>query len=1785
MTVINRRYQLLNEEAEDHYGKYYSAIDLTRQKKKLLIKILGKNHHSNELYQYYSKEFIRLAAIEHEHLLSALRFDTVVSKDNKVTEDNEYFYVLEHYKKTELVPYEHLTVAEKRGILTQVLYAVQFLHFRGEVYSFLTPDNFLIIRDKKDGLKVKLRDLPSLYGYLDQAHVNDSNVRRVLAPEIIKGTEKGRYSDIYCLCVLYDDILGAIKEMDDHKDEQQYYDELVEAISHGLSVEPANRLQDIDELIEKLVKSKVIVYPFKDKTYYERLNFNSKLIGRSKELMLIKQQISHRVDNMKGQAGAFIIGPSGIGKSRFLREITYEQRMLGRALIAIDVDKNLRGEHKVFTQIVYEIIRNQDVPKTLIDKYGQELVKLIPEMIEIWKVQPSDSLKEERERLKLNNRLVSFILDMAAIGGMVIILDNVDMLDINELMILESLLKLNESTPLYMICSYQELPAGVAAAYKTIQDSSEYQELVMDGFSIDQAAEYLKEILLIERKPVNLASLIVSEASGNPRYIEEVVKHMFMNDFIYIGEDRKWHVTDNEFNAIELPQSLDEATLRSLSTFDEESIRILEALSVFGKPMPREQIMDVAGVSGGAFDAKVSQLIELKIIQIKYSDWGYTYDYYNRNLLRMVYFKISDVRRLEYHRNAADAVEVLFLKEGTNGEELINHLANSNQTLKAIEYAVQLGDKMTSLSLFKQAMSYYHQALDFFVEVEAPEWRAKTLKSIADIHYQIGESKEAYDLYQQLVVLADDYHMTIVKIDALIKLSEIMVNRKMFLAIETLFDEISDLASGIGYDIGLLELGLHKFRYFLAVGKNEEARQIVSENLSLCEELKNDYYIGRYLNNKGIFANRMEEYDLAFKCFLSASNYLDKAGNKIELSRSYNNLGVIALNVLGDVEKGREYFQQALDIMVKNNVIEGRSTYLNNLGEIAMLDGNIKQAIAYYLEAEQISEETENMDGIIIGTMNLFEAHLSLKHYSEAHRYMERFEKLYEKYEDMIKFIGVDQYFYASAMFYLRMREFELASSFMDKLNDPEIGYIDQISRYKHRLLQFVIDHVFSGRRELCQIDYNHIEGLIKNAVHPIEELYVKDMLLDLSLDIICFGCGTELRRIMDYYYGIPQGNETQSMLLKRMLVVTALEEGSHVSRYEDILRRYEKDINLENRWLIYFIMGSGYYESGDYYKALLYYLEALGIVHDQTMSVPKKLRDSYVLKDPLRMKLYHQIQILKDKLAISPKYESASKSSSLDEYFDLEGISGSFENEKFRHSIKDAYSKRYGIKLNDMNDLLSALERDQQHNIVLVIRYLTQMTLSESGFVFLLDDNGEVDEIFSSDENIPAIDIKQFIRHQHEIKDGLLIENSKRLLIERHTFDKTAVICLPIYSVSGNDEGPHRRKYDERIPEYHEISGYLYLSSHTLLNNINEASFEAVKELNSLIYMMLDNFKLKKESSVDKLTGVFLRKYIETEFSKQIIDSRKFGYELSVIMADIDHFKTVNDTYGHRKGDEVLFNIGQIIMNAIRHGDFAGRYGGEEFIILLPKTGSMDAYTVSEKIRKQVKEANLLGENHPLTISLGISTYPDMGHTEDELIEKADQALYDSKNSGRDRTTLFDGSRREVNKRYDKLTGILSGNVSNDARIIKSMIDVIDLISEDQTVDEKISKSLQVILDITEGHDVALVTGTGRSIKVFEHSRALSDKTNAHTFDYALLKDILKGKEDGYFIQWNDVEDIDNFTGMPNWKSYIVCPIVRNSKKQGVIVVRVPIKEFEFEFKHYNFVKHLSGVIGTLLL
>ncbi|MFC2149818.1 diguanylate cyclase [Candidatus Auribacterota bacterium] len=216
------------------------------------------------------------------------------------------------------------------------------------------------------------------------------------------------------------------------------------------------------------------------------------------------------------------------------------------------------------------------------------------------------------------------------------------------------------------------------------------------------------------------------------------------------------------------------------------------------------------------------------------------------------------------------------------------------------------------------------------------------------------------------------------------------------------------------------------------------------------------------------------------------------------------------------------------------------------------------------------------------------------------------------------------------------------------------------------------------------------------------------------------------------------------------------------------------------------------------------------------------------------------------------------------------------------------------------------------------------------------------------------------------------------------------------------------------------EIISFIVLSAVLFYNNyagdfFSVIIFIAVIYIAVIIYkyicLLIESIDLKQDAITDGLTGLYILRYFNIRIQNEFERAKRYGSKLSLIMMDIDHFKTFNDEYGHEKGNTVLAGFAATIRETFRKSDILVRYGGEEFCALLPGVGKDEAIESAERFRKNLQDVsfNIEGQVVHVNVSLGVVSFPDNDiDNHKDFIEYADKALYQAKNTGRNRTVYY---------------------------------------------------------------------------------------------------------------------------------------------------------------------------------
>ncbi|MDM8349601.1 sensor domain-containing diguanylate cyclase [Pseudomonas sp. sp1636] len=250
-----------------------------------------------------------------------------------------------------------------------------------------------------------------------------------------------------------------------------------------------------------------------------------------------------------------------------------------------------------------------------------------------------------------------------------------------------------------------------------------------------------------------------------------------------------------------------------------------------------------------------------------------------------------------------------------------------------------------------------------------------------------------------------------------------------------------------------------------------------------------------------------------------------------------------------------------------------------------------------------------------------------------------------------------------------------------------------------------------------------------------------------------------------------------------------------------------------------------------------------------------------------------------------------------------------------------------------------------------------------------------------------------------------------------RHKVEGVVTLGTPAFTIW------EQRPYLVKFKNYQPITGQEeYMFQNTTILPL-QATNTNIEHICLIIYdvtsvainkqqLQATNLQLQQLSRTDRLTGLNNRGYWEECLQHEYARHRRYQSMAALVMFDIDHFKKVNDTYGHPAGDKVIQAVAAVVREQVRDTDIAGRYGGEEFVVLLPDVDSSGAMLFAERLRLRIESllVSYEGQTIPFTISLGVADLSHPVQDYPQLIEHADQALYASKQGGRNQVNCYGG-------------------------------------------------------------------------------------------------------------------------------------------------------------------------------
>lgn len=1774
MRVINNRYEIRNLiEKNVDYTKY-RVFDMRDQLVKQLV-LFEEGSIDKELVNDIVHRFIEYHSFLHTNIQTVYEFDFIQFDTPTSRAKIQYFLTLEDLTEFDQIHYLDLTRTEINSAISQLVRSIQYLHYRGHHHGYINFENFVFIR-KQGEIQLKFVDFMRVINRANKLDLQQESTSQFIAPELLWGEKVDASCDIYSLgkiiYYIYYKVDDESKKFDDFAKESNRtpVHQLLTKAANNIREERFSSIHDFMRELESVLWINVLSA---DLEHFKCLLTEVPIIGRERT---VASTLETTMEEYSEKRGVVVYGNTGVGKTRLLREIDHLLRFNGFKTIVSTSEPSNDDEFYFLRRLLLRIINGGYISPDLIHKYGYEISALLPEMAEKWSIKVNVHWNENKKRLRIFNRIASFLLDYCQQNSFVLIIDDVERLSEIERKLVFQFLQNDRKAMTSVILSVSD--HDILSKLEGYADSVDV--VTLEGLNLEDTGRYISAMLGVKDVFYRLAHFVMRETSGNLSHINEVVKYLYDSKQIYI-EDFQWRMNDN----IELPYTMQRKIdahkniTELIDNVNEEELTLLKCASVYRNTFTVKDLSHIYQIEISEIDKMLNLLIEKDILKQQFDDRGLVFAISNPYLKNYLYDALGHEERLALHDALSKIYRDVYSFDYDYEKDLIYHLERSDNELDAINFALDIAEVRMKRGNEQLAVEYLEYANRKISSYHEPELSSRIILLLSTVYSHMANYSKAMVLLNTMIAQEGVYHINAV-IDALLQMAHCCYYTNDKAKLESILAQVKRRLERTDYQKGELETFLLDAKLMYMSNDMVKYHNIIIHALDIANESNDLYYQAHFSNELAIYQASISEPDLAVKTFQNSLTYFDQIDDFYEMIRVYNNLGVIYFDSLCKIEEARDYFEKAYNTSMRFNYLGGIPIYLNNIGETYLMEGNYKRAEEYFTRCQELIEETGTRKVLFNCITSLCRTLLYDEQYERSKIILNRLEHEYDK-----STIGPREYVdytLLSLEYNLMMNNILLAEKQRSKFKESDY-HLSSYAKVQLAVIDFQMRHKKQNFFKYDKsIDMNQLKGIEKQCTKASEFLLFRDLLITLAYEFL----NTE--KFLNIKQLLTMDDEYKTMITTPLLdakreTVEIMLSDNRITKLMEISKNHKIPMNMQ--WNVFMLLANEHQERGEYFTSLKNYVAAIDVLESLTQNMDVDYKNTFILQDEKKLSIKQSISVILKEISDACQTTTAdliveSEISTIRSFFDLTNIRNIMKCDEFLRVI---HEQEYG----DSQKLYTSIEmmladfvNDEQLDMLKILDYLQQKSLAKNAAIMIVNEHNDIIETISRNPRISdnAYDLVNYLKRD---SDGILI-NALDVTKNKHllTNDLKAILCVPI--TQANAIITHKDERRRQIPFKKTILGYLYLDSDEILNRFDMDTYKMCQSMINFIYLMVDNYNLKRISIVDKLTMVYTRKYIEDSFSVELLRARENVEKMSVVMLDIDKFKNINDVYGHRKGDEILRELGKILNKSLRKSDYVGRYGGEEFIILLPDTNRDDAYEVCEKVRRAVVEKNMLNDVGDVTISLGVSTYPEDGISEAELIEKADQALYYSKNNGRNQSTKWSNALLLDVERFDKLAGILTGNVSLDSRNIQAMLSIIEKMDANTDRKTVVLDVFKTILDITEANEVKYYgVKRGRVDDVVIVRRGQDNISFENDEIEGFIQDYVGRSTGNYFINWNEEMDVDIAAETPDWRSYIVIPMYLGDAQTGILLLKVKISEKEFDFNTYNFVYSLRNIIA----
>jgi predicted ATPase/class 3 adenylate cyclase len=743
------------------------------------------------------------------------------------------------------------------------------------------------------------------------------------------------------------------------------------------------------------------------------------LVGRNKELFILTGFIEE-LFNGKGNI-VEILGEAGVGKSRLVEELF--TRSLSMALEKV---KNLNwciGRCSPYRESLYfpfiEIIRQiceiglEDSEMTTVAKLlstverltGEMAEDIFPYIAELFNIklvakyeEKLKYLKPEELKLQIFNAISVILENYAKINPTVYCIDDLYLADESTLEALKFLLQTRRDLKaLLILISRPERDKPFWQMMEKLKDEIKFEELHLKPLEREEILELSKKLLAIPRLSQDLINKIVDESGGNPFFLEELIKLLISRGVIYRQGD-EW-VASSEEVKFDIPYTIEGIIQASFDTLNQELRELLTEMAVLGRTF-NKKILQGFTRFWDRLDELIGKLIELGYI---YTNNNQDFAFYHALVRESIYKSIPTKRLKELHLAIAKSIESLFTgRLGEFYDTLFEHYSRAENKEKAVEYALKAGENALKHYANMEAISYYLYVLK---EVKPDTEENKrivfnTMKKLANIYSTIGNSDDAFELYEQCLKIASD---TMDKVEILNSIADTyqrisnydkaleFYNQSLKMLFDSSEEEKIDTWLGIAWV------------YYLK-GLLKESRELLEQILKLIKDpvdMETRKKLARVYNQLGSIYSHTGEYEKSFDAYNRALKIYEILDDMVGKGVIYNNIcGHYTRQ--GDYYKALECLNKSLEIDIKTGNLLARAIATYNIGDTYYQLGEFEKALEKFNEYLEINARINNVLGNGYGNLGLGKIYLEKGEFKKAEEHLKRAQEIFTKLGSLI---------------------------------------------------------------------------------------------------------------------------------------------------------------------------------------------------------------------------------------------------------------------------------------------------------------------------------------------------------------------------------------------------------------------------------------------------------------------------------------------------------------------------------------------------------------------------------------------------------------------------------------------------------------------------------------------------------------------------------------------------------------------------------------------------------------